>query len=411
MLAEVISIGDELTSGQRLDTNSQWLSQQLGDLGIPVMFHTTVGDDLDANIAVFRAAIERADVVVCSGGLGPTADDLTREALAATAGVELYEDADALEHIQNLFARRKRSMPERNKLQALFPRGSRIVPNPEGTAPGIDLTIPRPGRSPSRVFALPGVPAEMKTMWNATVRSALAAMQPSPRVICHRRIKCFGVGESDLEAMLPDMIRRQREPLVGITVHEATITLRITASGPGEAACRAAMEPTANEIRSHLGVLVFGEEDDELEHAVVRLLQERGQSLSVAEWATDGLVSHGLAEAAPQNRSFLAGIVVCDLTRLRSLLSISENATSPASEEVAIAMAEAIRRDTGANYGLGIAAFSAGDDGLLHVALASEQNTRSKAFPVATHPSIKKLRSAKLALNLVRLALLNAKDI
>ena len=146
MRAEIISIGDELTSGQRLDTNSQWLSQRLGELGIPVVFHTTVADDLDANIEVFRTAIGRADIVVSTGGLGPTADDLTRDAIAAAAGVELVEDAAAMEHIKNLFARRKREMPERNKLQALFPRGSQVIPNPEGTAPGIDFTIPRPGK-------------------------------------------------------------------------------------------------------------------------------------------------------------------------------------------------------------------------------------------------------------------------
>src|SRR6185436_12748983 len=145
--------------------------------------------------------------------------------------------------IRNLFDRRRREMPERNKLQAQFPRGSRVVPNPEGTAPGIDLTVPRANGSPCRVFALPGVPAEMFTMWKDTVGPALAAAQPSKRVICHRRIKCFGVGESDLEAMLPDMIRRKREPLVGITVHGATITLRITASGSNETTARREMEP------------------------------------------------------------------------------------------------------------------------------------------------------------------------
>ena len=239
MPAEIIAIGDELTSGQRLDTNTQWLSERLNELGIPVAFHTTVGDDLENNIAVFRTAIERADIVVATGGLGPTADDLTREAIAAAAGVDLIEDAEALAHIRNLFSRRKREMPERNKVQALFPRGSRVVPNPEGTAPGIDLTVPRSCGPACRVFALPGVPAEMFTMWKDTVAPAIAATQPSKRVICHRRIKCFGVGESDLEAMLPDMIRRKREPLVGITVHGATITLRITASGPNETACAA----------------------------------------------------------------------------------------------------------------------------------------------------------------------------
>src|SRR5262249_10570265 len=142
------------------------------------------------------------------------------------------------------------------------------------TAPGIDLTVPRRCGLPSRVLALPGVPAEMVSMWNETVGPALGAARTTRQVICHYRIKCFGVGESDLEAMLPDMIRRKREPLVGITVSGATITLRITASGPNEAACRAAMEPTIAQIRELLGVLVFGEEDDELENAVVRLLNQ-----------------------------------------------------------------------------------------------------------------------------------------
>ena len=305
MRAEIIAIGDELTSGQRLDTNSQWLSQRLGELGVPVAFHTTVGDDLEANVAAFRTAIDRADIVVATGGLGPTADDLTREAIAAAAGVELVQDEAALAHIRSLFARRGRAMPERNALQAQFPRGSRVVPNPHGTAPGIDLTVPRPCGPPCRVFALPGVPAEMFAMWDATVAPAIAASLPSQRVIRHRRIKCFGVGESDLEAMLPDMIRRKREPLVGITVSGATITLRITASGPNETACLRAMEPTIAQIREMLGVLVFGEEDDELEHAVVRLLDGSEQTLAVAEWATDGLVSQWLAEAAAELRPIL----------------------------------------------------------------------------------------------------------
>jgi nicotinamide-nucleotide amidase len=421
MRAEIISIGDELTSGQRLDTNSQWLSQRLYEIGIPVAFHTTVGDDLDSNIEVFRAAIARADVVISTGGLGPTADDLTRDAIAGAASVELIEDAGALKHIQKLFARRKREMPERNKLQAQFPRGSRVVPNPEGTAPGIDFTIERPEKTPSRVIALPGVPAELFTMWNETIGPTLAAAQPERRVICHRRIKCFGVGESDLEAMLPDMIRRKREPLVGITVHGATITLRITSSGANEAACQHAMEPTAAEIYKLLGVLVFGEDDDELEHAVVRLLTERGRSLAVAEWATDGLISQWLAEAAASNNCIRGGLVVHDGGTLSSLLKISVAEQSAASADTATAMARSIQQSTGATYGLGVAAFpTAGTpiptaatphgvdmSGTLHVALATSDNVRVKAFPIATHPSITKVRSAKQALNLVRLAMLN----
>ena len=422
MPAEIISIGDELTSGQRLDTNSQWLSQRLGELGIRVMYHTTVADDLDANIAVFRAAIGRADIVVATGGLGPTADDLTRDAIAAAAGVDLVEDAGALDHIKSLFARRKREMPERNKLQAQFPRGSQVVPNAEGTAPGIDLTVTRSDSTKSRIFALPGVPAEMFTMWNETVAPAIAAAQPSKRVIRHRRIKCFGVGESDLEAMLPDMIRRKREPVVGITVHGATITLRITASGPDEEACYKAMEPTVAEIRELLGVLVFGEEDEELEHAVVRLLQERGHTLAVAEWATDGLVTEWLAEVASSNTCFRGGVVIHDATSLKSLLHIAVASDASSGEEAASAMARAAQRLTGADFGLGIAAFPTGGialptaatlasidmTGTLHVALATPDAVRTKAFPIATHPSITKTRSAKQALNMVRLALINS---
>jgi competence/damage-inducible protein CinA-like protein len=421
MRAEIIAIGDELTSGQRLDTNSQWLSERLGEIGIPVAFHTTVGDDLENNIAVFRAAIERADIVVATGGLGPTADDLTRDAIAAAAGVDLVQDDAALVHIRALFARRRREMPERNKLQAQFPRGSRVVPNPEGTAPGIDLTIPRSCGTPCRVIALPGVPAEMFAMWNETIAPALTAAQPTRQVICHRRIKCFGAGESDLEAMLPEMIRRKREPLVGITVSGATITLRVTASGPSEAACHEAMEPTVAEIRQLLGVLVFGEEDEELEHAVVRLLKERGRSVSVAEWATDGLVSQWLAEAAGKSICLRTGIVVREVATLTTLLDIDVAPAAAASAETARALAVAVRQTAGSDYGLGIAAFPVGGpevptaaaahnidmSGTLHVALASSDNVRVKSFPVASHPAITKPRSAKQALNMLRLALLN----
>jgi competence/damage-inducible protein CinA-like protein len=423
MRAEIISIGDELTSGQRLDTNSQWLSERLGELGLEVAFHTTVGDQLQDNIAVFRAAITRADVVVATGGLGPTADDLTRDAIAMAVGVELIQDNEALDHIRKLFARRGRAMPERNLLQAQFPRGSRVVPNPHGTAPGIDLAVPRECCPPCRVFALPGVPAEMFAMWEATVAPAIRAAQPVKRVIRHRRIKCFGVGESDLEAMLPDMIRRQREPLVGITVSGATITLRITVSGPNEAAVQKLMEPTVRQIYDILGVLVFGEEDDELEHAVARLLKERRQTLAVAEWATDGLVSQWLAEAGAESDCFRGGIVVRDAATLEAILDVTLARETEAESGTAAAMARAVREKCSTDWGLGVAAFpSAGANvptaaaspadakemtGTLQVALATADNTRTKGFPLASHPAITKTRSAKQALNLLRLAMLN----
>ncbi len=414
MLAEVISIGDELTTGQRLDTNSQWLSERLTELGVDVMFHTTVGDDLAANIAVFRAAVERADVVVATGGLGPTADDLTREAIAGAVGVELVQDEASLAHIRAIFSRRGRGkMPERNVVQAMFPRGSRPITNRHGTAPGIDLAIERPNRCSCRLIALPGVPVELFAMWRETVGPAIAAAQTERRVIRHRRIKCFGVGESKLEAMLPDMIRRGREPRVGITVSDATITLRITASGPDEAACQQLITPTEAEIRELLGVLVYGEEEDELQDAVVRFLNERKQTVAVVECATDGLVDHWLADADAESSRLLGGVVLHETASMEALLGIC--GMDPASAQAAEAMAQVIRERTGADYGLAIAALpqpaenSAGQEleDTLQIALASGKHVRVKEHPLAGHPAIVRQRAAKQALNMLRLTLLN----
>ena len=196
MNAEILAIGDEITGGQLLDTNSQWLSQRLGELGVRVLYHSTVGDELPPCIDVFRRAIQRADIVISTGGLGPTADDLTREALAAATDRPLVMVPEALEHVRQLFARRKREMPKSNELQAYFPAGSRVVPNPNGTAPGIDLDVPRAGTrcgsGRCRFFALPGVPAEMREMWQGYLLAALRGMGAGGRVILRRNIKCFG---------------------------------------------------------------------------------------------------------------------------------------------------------------------------------------------------------------------------
>ncbi len=414
MIAEVISIGDELTSGQRLDTNSQWLSQRLGEIGIPVLYHTTVADDLEANVGVFRTAVGRADIVISTGGLGPTADDLTREALAQLLGVELVLDETSLKHIEAMFSRRKREMPERNRVQAMFPAGSRVIFNPHGTAPGIDLDVPpRLGR-PSRVLALPGVPAEMKEMWDGTLAGLLSAQAGGGRVIRHRRIKCFGVGESDLEQMLPDLIRRGRTPSVGITVSEATITLRITASGATAEECYAAMEPTIVTIHECLGPLVYGYEDEELEHVVHRLLAQRGQTLATAEWGTAGLVAQWLGGVPDEPGCFLSGLVLPTPVALIKQLAVPAEVLAnypAASEEVAAAMAERCREQLDADYGLAISAFPAVDPQALqpervHFGLATRAGVITRSTPFAGHPAILKSRAAKQALNMLRLELL-----
>lgn len=283
-VAEVISIGDEMTSGARLDTNSQWLSRRLGELGIHVAFHTTVGDTLAHNVDVFRIAAERADIVVATGGLGPTRDDLTREALSELTGQPLELRQDAMDHITNLFAKRKREMPQRNRVQAMFPKGSDQIFNPQGSAPGIDIEVTRVGKSPSRVFALPGVPAEMKRMFDETVAPRILSLSGGSQCIRHLVMKFFGTGESDMEHRLGEMIARDRQPRVGITVSTATISLRITATGPSDEACDAMILDTKEEILRLVPEYYFGDgEDFEQYHAIDGQLRRRGESLVVIE--------------------------------------------------------------------------------------------------------------------------------
>jgi nicotinamide-nucleotide amidase len=441
MHAEIISIGDEITSGQLLDTNSQWLSLRLEELGIHVLYHATVGDDLEAMVQVFRQAFSRSDVIVATGGLGPTADDLTREALAKATGRKLVMDPHALEHIRRLFARRKREMPETNEVQALFPEGSRVVHNPNGTAPGIDIDVSRCPAAPCRLFALPGVPAEMREMWQGTLVHELRKIGAAERVIKHRRIKCFGAGESQIEAMLPDLVRRGREPRVGINASQATIIFRVTATGATEEAAQAAIEPVVATIRKCLGALVFGEEDDELQDAVVRLLRENNKTLATVEWGTAGLVADWLGGAAEGCGHYRGGLVLPGEAAVRQLLDLPAHRTATggralpsattagalqsatpgrgfvdtrdAAKNLVAAMAEACRKRFASDYALSVGPFPKSDPAAteppsLHFGLADASGVKTKSTLFAAHPALLKILSAKQALNMVRLAMMGS---
>jgi nicotinamide-nucleotide amidase len=322
MLAEIIAIGDELTSGQRLDTNSQWLSRELGLLGIPVRYHTTTCDTLEAGVDAFRIAARRVQVVVATGGLGPTADDLTRDVLAELSGKQLILSEQALEVITSRFSVRHAVMPESNRRQALFPEGSCPIQNPDGTAPGIVVSLPASeGWGDGHgcvVYVLPGVPAEMRRMWDETVSDELKKGKSSKKVLQHRRLKCFGAGESAIEEMLPGLIERGHDPTVGITAHEATITLRISAWADNLEACKKKIIATEHMIREKLGQLVYGEEDDEVEDAAASAIIAASASLASIETGTAGRVAALFAQAADRRQTgsqpfFCGGLVLPDL--------------------------------------------------------------------------------------------------
>ncbi len=256
----------------------------------------------------------------------------------------------------------------------------------------------------------------MFQMWQASVAPALIRLGAGQRMLVHHRIKCFGVGESDLEQMLPDLIRRGREPQVGITVSGATITLRITAAGASADECRLAMKSTIDTIHECLGTLVFGAEEEELEHSIARLLCERKATLATVEWGTAGLIAHWFGEMPDQCVHYLGGLTIADESSLMRLLDIPSDASGQAAlvgPELAAAMAQRCRERFGADFALAVGPFPAFDPQSTtpqsaHFAVATGDGVKTASAPFAAHPSILKVRAAKQALNLLRLKLLHS---
>jgi nicotinamide-nucleotide amidase len=411
MKCEIISIGSELTSGQNLDTNSQWLSRRLAEIGITVGWHTTVADDLDANIEAFQIATRRAALVLATGGLGPTQDDLTREALARAGGVELVLHGESLAQIEAMFRRRNRAMPERNRVQALFPVGAEPIPNANGTAPGIWMRI-----GSSLVGAMPGVPSEMFPMFDSQLVPRILTAGLGGGVVIQRKINVFGAGESAIEEKLLDITRRGHVPEVGITVADATISLRILARAPSAAEARAQIAPVEQTIRDRLGDLVVGVENEELHDAVAKLIVEKRLTIGTAESLTGGLVADRLVSVPGASRWFRGGIVAYANEVKRDVLGVPRQlleAKGAVSAEVVEAMAVGCRRVLKTDLAVstsGVAGPDAlGPDlpvGFVWTAVAWDGGVQSFSFSWSGTRQEIRSRTAKFALNRVRLHLL-----
>lgn len=392
-LAEIIAVGAELTSGAKLNTNSQWLSAQLSDLGIVTGWHTTITDDLAINVAALRLAVARADLVVVTGGLGPTLDDLTREAMAQLVGEELVLDPASLEFIEGYFVKRGRPMPERNRIQAHFPRSGHPLANPVGTAPGVWLAVPRTAKSACLIAALPGVPSEMYRMFHEQVVPRLPGQD---RMILKTRINCFGCGESQAEELLGDLTARDRDPEVGITAHDATITLRIIAQGSTAEDCRAKIALTDRLIRERLGKFVYGVEDEELEDVISRELETTGHTVVTIETGTAGDLAERWIDAG--STCYLGGEV----------WPASRWQTSGPIDAQTREIARAARERMSADFALVVSPFPPLPKTLnaapveAWVALATPQEVLEERVVLSGNPAIQRSRTAKVASDLLR---------
>lgn len=311
MLAEILAIGSELTCGARLDTNSQWLSRELEALGWTVARHTTLADTLPDLVAELRMAAARSRMLLITGGLGPTLDDLTREALAEAFQQPLVRDAESVRRIEALFAARGRTMPERNLCQADRPESAEAIPNDCGTAPGILMQVRSSGSDHDCLIgAMPGVPAEMKPMFLQSIRPRLPA---SGLQLCRKVIRTFGYGESEAERLLRDLTARGRNPEVGITASEAVISLWISARSPSLETSQQLCQETEDTIRERLGRAVYGEGDVELHEVVTGLLQLQSLKVALVEGGTTGgllaqwFTEHPAADAVLEQATVLPG--------------------------------------------------------------------------------------------------------
>src|SRR3954470_5175286 len=348
MRCDVLAIGTELLLGQIVDTNSSWIGEQLAAVGIDTMEHRKVGDNLPRMIAALSEMLEKADAVVVCGGLGPTQDDVTREAIAAVMGVELERREELVAHIEQLFGSRLRDMPQNNLRQADVPTGADAIPNPIGTAPGVRAEI-----DGKVVYAVPGVPYEMQLMINEQVLPDLLARSGQQAAIVSRSLKTWGTSESGLAEMIAHRVDAQTNPTIAFLARGIEgLVVRITAKAPTAEEARALIEPEERALREILGDLVFGVDDETMETVVLDLLRKRDLTLGLAESITGGLVASRLV-SVPGTSDVMKGGIVAYMTDVkRSVLGVT--AEKVVSEECAREMAAAARRVFGADVGLGV---------------------------------------------------------
>ncbi|MEW6265263.1 MAG: CinA family nicotinamide mononucleotide deamidase-related protein [Thermodesulfobacteriota bacterium] len=296
--AEVVTIGSELVLGQLVDTNAAYIASALGEIGLGLAFHTTVGDDPERMDEAFRLALERCQVVIATGGLGPTEDDLTRESAARVLGRELIFHPELLAYIEGIFNKLGYRMPSNNRRQAYIPAGAEIIPNPYGTAPCFRAELR--GRD---LFCLPGVPRETEPLLREVVIPYLKRKYSARgQVLINRVLKVGGLGESSVDAQIKDLIRSSRNPIIGLQASPGEIKVRLTARAGNEEEAGRLLDDLEAKLRERLGPLIFGRDDETLAGLTAGWLKQKGLTVAVAEALTRGLVTAELGRHLESDR-------------------------------------------------------------------------------------------------------------
>jgi nicotinamide-nucleotide amidase len=407
---EIVAVGTELLLGQIVDTNSSWLGEQLALAGIDSYWQTKVGDNLDRIEFAIRQAVERSDAVIVCGGLGPTQDDITRDAIARVMGVELELDDEVAARIEAMFSGRGRRMPENNFRQAEVPVGGHAIRDPQpGTAPGLICPV-----GDKVIYAVPGVPYEMKEIVDKAVLPDLRRRAGVTAVIMSRTLRTWGESESGLAELLADRITALDTTGTATLAFLASgiegLKIRITAKGPDDAAVRAILDAEEDELRAMLGQLVFGVDDETMEDAVAAQLDAHGLSIGLAESLTGGMMGARLTNVAGSSGFFKGSIVSYDRTVKYDLLDVPEGPV--VSIEAAEAMAVGARKVLNADVGLAITGVAGPAEqdgqpvGTVIVGLALDDTIES--MPLRLPGDRQRIRefSTITALNLLRLRLL-----
>jgi nicotinamide-nucleotide amidase len=345
---EVLAVGTELLLGQVVDTNSAWIGEQLAAAGIDSYLHVAVGDNHLRLVEALRSLLASTDAVIVCGGLGPTPDDLTREAIAEVMGVALRRDEDLVEEIRDLFASRGRAMPINNLRQADVPAGARPIRNAMGTAPGLVCPLGR-----KVIYAVPGVPYEMEAMICDAVLPDLLERAGERSAIVSRSLKTWGMTESGLAERIAARVDAQTNPTIAFLARGIEgLVVRVTAKASSEAEALALIEAEEAELRAELGGLVFGADDETMESVVIGLLLERGLTLGVAESLTGGLVGARIAEVPGSSEVFRGSVVSYATEVKRTVLGVT--AEKVVSAQCAAQMADGARRALGADIGIAV---------------------------------------------------------